>query len=269
MQAYFEIDREFNKQVSFIVNTDEDCPSHFHSNIEITYVVSGAIDATVRGVQRRLGEGDLAIACSYEEHSFRTVGHSTVNVWLFPADLVPAFTAQINDKMFEQPFLGKCPATDEIVANMNCLRRYADTEDSMTAKGYMYAILGLLLEHIGLCRKNSYKQSDLLIRKLLLYIEEHYRDDLTVSEVSRHFGYNKDYISKIINSHIHCGFNHYINVLRARNARNLIENSDKSLDEICFLSGFGCMKTFRRAFTDYYNQTPREYQKSLSRIKSD
>lgn len=269
MEAYFEIDREFNKKVSFIVNTNEDCDAHFHSNIEITYVVSGSIDATVRSLTRRLEPGDIAIACGYEPHSFRTVGQSEINVWLFPADMVPTFNAQLNDKMLEQPFLDKCARTDEIVANMNYLRRYVDAENSMTAKGYMYAILGILQEELGLCSKNSYKQSDILIQKILMYIEEHYREELTVSDVSRQFGYNKDYISKMINDHIHCGFNRYVNVLRARHARSLIDKGESSLDEICFDSGFGCMKTFRRAFTDYYDQTPREYQKSLSKVSAE
>lgn len=268
MEAYFEIVREFEKKVSFIVNKNEDCDAHFHSNIEITYVVSGSIDSTVRGIQRRLHAGDIAIACSYEPHCFRTVGSSVLNVWLFPAEMVPAFTSQFNDKMFVLPFLDKCYRTEEIIANMTALQRYVDFENSMTAKGYMYAILGILQEEIGLCAKDSYKQSDILIQKILMYIEEHYKEYLTLAEVSRHFGYNKDYISKIINKHIHCGFNRYLNVLRSRNARNLIENSDKSLDEICELSGFGCMKSFRRAFVDYYEQTPREYQQSLASVKS-
>lgn len=269
MEAYFELVREYDKTVSFIVNRNEDCAPHFHSAIEITYVVSGCIDATVRGVQRRLTAGDIAIACGYEQHGFSTVGKSEVHVWLFPAETVPAFTAQTADKMFRSPFLGKCARTDEITANMTYLHRYIDAEYSLTAKGYMYAILGILQEELGFIKKDGYRQSDLLIQKLLVYIEEHYRDDLTVSELSRHFGYNKDYISKIINSHIHCGFNRYVNLLRARNAKNLIENSDQSLDDICFSSGFGCMKSFRRAFTEYYSQTPREYQKSLSKFKTN
>lgn len=269
MEAFFELVREFDKRVSFIVNKDEDCSAHFHSNIEIFYVVSGCIDATVRGVCRRLYAGDIAIACSYEPHSFTNVGKSQLNVWLFPAELVSAFTVQTNDKTFKTPFLSRCSRTDEIVSNMEHLRRYVDSDDSLTATGYMYAILGILQEEIGFVKKTDYKQSDILIQKILVYIEEHFRDNLTVSDISREFGYNKDYISKIINSHIHCSFKRYVNLLRARNAKNLIENSDKSLDEICFLSGFGCMKSFRRAFTEYYDLTPREYQIKRSGIRSN
>lgn len=268
MEAFFELVREFDKRVNFIINKNEDCSAHFHSNIEIFYVVSGCIDANVRGITRRLSAGDIAIACSYEPHSFTNVGRSELHVWLFPAELVSAFATQTNDKTFKTPFLDCCPRTDEIVSNMERLRQYVDSDNSLTAKGYMYAILGILQEEIGFVKKTSFKQSDILIQKILMYIEEHFRDDLTVSDISREFGYNKDYISKIINSHIHCSFNRYVNLLRARNAKNLIENSDKSLDEICFLSGFGCMKSFRRAFTEYYDLTPREYQKKHSGIKT-
>lgn len=267
MDAFFEVNREFDKSVSFIVNRDEDCSPHFHSSIEIIYVVSGEIDAEVRGNQCRLKAGDIAVACSYEPHSFRTAGSSELNVWLFPTDMVPSVASQTGEMTFGSSFLPRGPRTAEILANMEHLRRYVDASRSTTAKGYMYAILGILQEELGFSPQSGYKHSEVLIQKILMYIEEHCCEELTVSDISRHFGYNKDYISKIINNHIHCGFNRYLNVLRVRHAKNLIENSNKSLDEICFLSGFGCTKTFRRAFTDYYNQTPREYQKTLSDIR--
>ncbi|MBQ7364004.1 MAG: helix-turn-helix domain-containing protein, partial [Clostridia bacterium] len=77
------------------------------------------------------------------------------------------------------------------------------------------------------------------------------------------FGYHKDYLSKVFNNRIGCGFNRYVNLLRARHARHLIATSRKSLDEISLLSGFQCMKSFRRAFLEYYGKTPYEYRSEI------
>lgn len=268
MEAYFEVTRDLDKNFNFIINKDIDLAPHFHSNIEIIYVVSGCINVSVRGLQQTLTEGDIAIASGFEQHSFSTVVHSELHVWIFPTEMVPAFKAQIADKMFKTPFLIKCPRTDELLYNLNKLRNYVDAKNSLTATGYMYVILGILQEELGFIRRDSSRQSDLLIQKILMYTEEHFRENLSMSDMSKQFGYNPDYLSRIINSHIHLGFSRYINLLRARYAKNLIENSEMNLDEICFDAGFGCMKSFRRAFIDHYNQTPREYQKSLSGIRS-
>ena len=268
MQAYFEIYREFDRRISYITNKNDNCEAHFHSNIEIIYVRSGCVDATVRGVGARLLEGDFAIAASYEPHGFETVGASEVNVMLFPSDAVPDFISRMGEGFLRSPFLVGSKRRPELVSAMMGLLPYVDREVTLAAKGYMYTVLGILTEEIGLCRRDGGNSSEFLIRKLLMYIEEHFREPLTLSALAHEFGYHKDYLSKVFNSRIGCGFSRYVNVLRARHARHLIATTHKSLDEILVLSGFQCMKSFRRAFSDYYNETPYECRHRLGEVNA-
>lgn len=260
MQAYFEIYREFDRKISYITNKNDNCDAHFHSNIEILHVVSGCVDMTIRGVTRRLHAGDTAIASSYEPHAFVTVSESVVNVFLFPSDMVPDFTSRTDEYSFKDSFMEKNPRTPELLDAMTHLIPYADKEVTLVATGYMYTVLGILTEELGLDRKNETRQSELLIRKLLVYIEEHFKEPISLSMMAHSFGYHKDYLSRVFNSRIGCSFSRYVNVLRARHARYLIRTTRKSLDEISVASGFRCMKSFRRAFFDYYGQTPYEYR---------
>ncbi|MBR2986386.1 MAG: helix-turn-helix domain-containing protein [Clostridia bacterium] len=264
MQAYFEIYREFEQRISYIHNVNDNCRAHFHSNIEILLVESGCVEATVRGLSRRLYAGDIAIAASYEPHGFETVGESSVNVWLFPSETVPDFISMTAEGILSSPFLTASPRAREIATVLENLRPQVDCEITLSAKGYMYAVLGILVEELGLSRRLERHQPDGLVRQLLIYIEEHFLTPLTLSELSHAFGYHKDYLSKVFNSRIGCGFNRYINVLRSRHAHHLIDTTRMSLDEISLASGFQCMKSFRRAFLDYYGQTPYEYRRSRS-----
>ena len=259
-QPYFEIYREFDRKISYITNRNDNCDAHFHSNIEIIHVTSGCVDAAVRGTSRRLYAGDTAIASSYEPHAFVTVGESEVKVFLFPSDTVPSFTLRTNDYYLKTPFYEKGKRTDELLQALDGLVPYVDREITLAARGYMYTVLGILTEELGLERKEETRSSELLIRKLLVYIEEHFKEPIVISDLASHFGYHKDYLSKVFNSRIGCGFNRYVNVLRARYAKHLISTSEKSLDEISAASGFQCMKSFRRAFVDYYGKTPYEYR---------
>ncbi len=264
-QAYFEVFREFDKRISFIINTDSACDLHFHSNIEILYVVSGEVDCNVRGVEKRLSAGDIAIAAGYEPHGFSTPFHSEINVFMFPSDSVPDFAQRIKDNYLRSSFLMASPRKAELLSAMTAMRSYADRDITLAATGYMYTILGILSEELGLSRRSEGSQSELLIRKLLMYIEEHFREPLTLTETARVFGYHKDYLSKVFNTRIGCGFSRYINLLRARHARHLIKNGSEHLDEVALLSGFQCMKTFRRAFSEFYGQTPYEYRQEVCR----
>ena len=91
-----------------------------------------------------------------------------------------------------------------------------------------------------------------------------YEEELKISDIANRFGYHKDYLSKIFNAGVGCGFNQYVNILRVKYAKGLIVQGELTLDEIGTASGFQSDLTFRRAFVDYYGQTPREYRKNLS-----
>lgn len=258
MQPYFELYREFDRRISFIENRNDSFDAHFHSNIEILFVRKGEVDMTVRGETARLSAGDLAIAVSYEPHGFVSIGETVVQVFLFPSDALPDFTHLTEEYTLTSSFLRQCRRTAELVSLMDRLREFVDREVSLTARGYAYALLGILQEELGLCRKKEGSQSDLLVRQLLLYIEEHFREPISLAHLARELGYHKDYLSKVFNARIGCGFLYYVNFLRARYARHLIVSGEQDLYRISFASGFQCMKSFRRAFLEHYQETPYE-----------
>ena len=265
MQAYFESYREYDKKIQYAVHDNDDCEAHFHANVEIIHLVSGCLDVTVRGVKRRLFPGDIVLVSCYEPHSYETVGSSQTEIYLFPAALIPQFTELMKDNMLAEPMWERSSKTEEVLASLERIQPYAERDLSLVAIGYMYTVLGIFVDEIGLVRKTNNKESELLLQKILVYIEDHYREPLSLSDLSEAFGYHKDYLSKMFNACVGCGFNHYVNVLRARYAHKLLKNSNKSLEEVLVASGFQSMKTFRRAFSEHYGITPYEYRRSLDK----
>lgn len=262
MSAYFEITRESDSKISIFRAINNICEPHFHSNIELVYVVSGKINVNINGHIKALTEGCISIANSYDIHSYNSVESSDTIILIIPVELVNSYTAMIRSKVFATSFIENCESNKQIHYIMEQLLNSDHFENELISKGCAYYILGNLYNCIELIDKPPLSSTD-LARKILVYLQQNYLNTLTIEALARHFGYNKDYLSKFFNSYLGCGFNNYMNALRSRHAAHLISNGKTDLTDIAFMSGFGNYRTFNRAFYQAYGMTPSDYKKRI------
>lgn len=261
MRPFFEIVRDEDSSFYCTTHENNSCFPHFHSNIEIVCVTDGEMEATINSQTTILHPGDVSIAASYDIHHYATPQSSKMKLLLIPTNMVGRFTVLTKSQVFATPFLIKNPRSQAIFEAVGRLEEFNNTKDSVIVKGYLYAILGFLIEQLGLKEYSTGKGALGPVRDILLYIERHYLETVTVSDLAAHFGYNKDYFSRLFNDTLGCGFNHYINMIRARHAASLIRNSDSSITEIAYASGFNNLRTFSRAFCSLYGMTANSYKK--------
>ena len=126
-------------------------------------------------------------------------------------------------------------------------------------------VLGILRSHIGVTKKTKTSETD-LARKILVFIQQNYLENLTIESLYRQFGYSKDYLSRFFNSYLGCGFNRYINSIRSHHAAQMISESKQSLTQISCDSRFGNYRTFNRAFFSVYGVTPSDYKKYREKV---
>ena len=79
--------------------------------------------------------------------------------------------------------------------------------------------------------------------------------------MARDLGISKYKLSRVFSSTFHKNFNQYLNDQRLNFVISMMENTNKSITEICLDAGFQSQRTFNRAFQEAYNMTPREYRK--------
>lgn len=261
MDAYFEIWRDLNYDLHQSMAVNNNIDPHFHSNIEMLYVMDGEIEVTVGSHRSTLGPGAIAISDSYDIHSYKTAEHSLIRLLIIPLELAGSFLRISDGKTFATPFLVDGDSDKRIYNAMTELSKMDMT--SLAAKGYIYVILGILSEKLTLVPRSKDAVDIGPIRNILLYLEQHFREPIQLSDLAKKFGYNKDYLSRLWSSTLKCGFKQYLGVLRARNAANLIRNSDDSISSIAYSSGFNSQRTFNRAFRELYNMTPAQYKKSI------
>ena len=99
--------------------------------------------------------------------------------------------------------------------------------------------------------------------KIISYIEEHYRENITLDTLSKELYINKFTVSKIFSEQIGVNFRTYLGIIRSNIAAKLIRSTNDSLENISTMSGFSSVRTFDRTFYNNFRITPREYRKKL------
>ena len=87
-----------------------------------------------------------------------------------------------------------------------------------------------------------------IIYKVTNYIENNYKEKLTLSEVSAHVKLSNSYLSKIINDEIGCSFTVFVNQLRIEKSKELLRDTDLSLVDISNIVGFEDQSYFSKVF---------------------
>ena len=261
MQAFFHIRREQIRRLhTEHYTTLNNRRPHFHSHIEIVLIHKGSAEVSVNGIPSILQSGELMMLPSYATHQFSAPQDTVDCTVLF----VPTFLCHD----FMEAIAGK-QAQDLIVRDPEAVRmaqialeklEEGDLND-IEQTGYLHVILGTLLRHLPFEECKTPGAADLPTR-LLFYINEHFREDLTVVQIARAMSYSQNYVAESFRSRFQTGISHYINTVRLNNALTLMRENDRTITDCAMESGFSSLRTFYRVFSEELGCTPREYLKN-------
>lgn len=230
---------------------------HFHSHIELLLLHQGEAEVWSHHTKVLIRGGELAMIPSYEAHCFRSVTERVDCTILFvPTFLCPEFVEAMRNKTVKSPVIRDGQAMAKI--------RYAADElergelNAVEQTGYIHVILGTILRQLDL-QERYVPQNVELPEKLLFYINEHYKEDITPAGIAQALGYSTNHLSKCFRAHFQIGIGGYINTLRLKNAVMLMREKKTSITNCAMESGFGSLRTFYRAFAQEFGCTPHEY----------
>lgn len=139
------------------------------------------------------------------------------------------------------------------------LKNREDGLSRALAFGYIIEIFCLLnrkdIRHSG--------ESERLPENILAlqqYLDAHYTEIDSVSEVAEHFFYSREYVSRLFKKYYDTTILDYIHKLRISKSRALIADGMPIID-VCYAVGFSSLSTFIRAFRAATDMTPSEYRK--------
>lgn len=113
-------------------------------------------------------------------------------------------------------------------------------------------------------RKKQHFAQDAPQRMLALAVKKLIDDaftepEISVETISNHLSYNKKYLSAVFKREIGEGICEYIQAVRIRHARSLMEQGVTCVKDIAFLCGFGDPMYFSKVFHKRVGLSPKEY----------
>ena len=260
MQPYFHIRREQIRRLHIEHYTQLRGQFHFHSHVELMLIEEGSATAWIGDTSESLYAGEIAIVPSYATHQFHAEQDTVKCTDLFiPTFLCPDFMEAVANKRAVHSVIRNPEATAKIKAALAELER--EDLNSIEQTGYLHVILGTVLRYISFENGGPDQNTDLPAR-LLLYINEHFKEELSIACIAQAMGYSGNYLAECFRSTVHIGISSYINTVRLKNALTLLREKKKNITDCAMESGFSSLRTFYRVFTQELGCTPREYLKN-------
>ena len=258
MQSEFNLKRESIKYVSRGKMHGSTVFPHFHSHIEIYLILSGELDVCINNVRKKLKEGELSIAFSYDVHSYTAPEDSEVYYLVIPTSYCGDFLPLLSSKYFNSSFISDRNVYETVKTAIEHLIEQNPMPNKISRQGYIYLILGAIIDSLEK-REESEEYVAPFSPELLIYISNHFKEDISVSTLATKFGYSKNYLSKTFQTTFGISFVKYLTMLRVKEAVSLLKKGEQSITACALESGFGSVRSFYRAFNEEYGCSPKEY----------
>lgn len=99
------------------------------------------------------------------------------------------------------------------------------------------------------------------IRIAKRYISDNYYKPLTLEMVSKEIGFNATYFSSMFKKETDMNFSEYLKKIRIDNAKNMLLNTEQTVEDISYAVGYSDIKYFSRLFKKLTGVTPTEFRK--------
>ena len=235
--------------------------SHLHHHIELGFVKSGHTKVSIDSNGYDVESGDIIVVFPNQIHRFETIERERYILLLVNPDMLPELNKQFTTTLPVSNLI-KGAARDKELSELieSISETYFSNEPYKDAilRGYLLAFFGKLLRKTELRDVQSCDYH--VLGMILNYCITNSDKNLSLGMLESELHISTYYISHIMSSKLHIGFNDYINSLRVSNACKYLLRTDKSVTEIMEIVGFNTLRTFNRAFFKQTGVTPSAYR---------
>lgn len=240
------------------ISSDMHISSNWHKNIEILYFIEGKGEVICNMETESVSEGDVFVINSNDVHSTRTDCFARYYCLIVDA----AFCTENGINVDEIKFCRKI--TDKHIASKyeEMVHAFKERHSDCYKTRLRIAVLELL---VSIAEKHTFKgatepntkQTDIM-RAVLEYINENYKNELTIDELANFAGYSRAHFSRQFKLATGMPIVEYINYIRCINAHDMLEEGSRSIGEIASECGFKTSSYFSKRYKKVLGRLPSE-----------
>lgn len=280
VHVYFiELAKEYMKRIQW----------HWHPELEVIIVNHGQMEFQINEHKEVLHAGQGVIVNSNIMHSVERVD-AEANCSMYSTTFHPAFlfgfgdvvltdkymSPIINSNNFQFMTLNETDETqaklldliNEIIA-INLVKKYGYeiTTKSILCKFWLELLSIVVPDDAQKTTKSIASLDEARAKEMIMYIEEHYADKVTLDELSASVHISKSECCRCFKRALNLTPVEYLMKYRIFIAASYIKKKDKrasSFSELAFNVGFNNASYFNKVFKEYLGCTPSEYRRKLA-----
>lgn len=253
---------------SFLSNDNTFAP-HLHRQAEVIWTLDGSVRVAVDRQEYTLTPQSGIIVFPNLLHSLHTDVHSRILLCIFDMDFCPGYRSVFEHKQALCPVFrleeagchGQAALRGLLQLSAQMPRQNPVSPHYLAlSQGYLTLLLACLFEKMPLQAKNTGSGME-PEQKLLMYLDAHFADPLSLEILSKQFGISRFSLSRFFTDRLHTTFPDYVNAKRVEAAMELLSSTRLSVTQIALESGFGSSRTFFREFKRHTRTTPADYRR--------
>lgn len=148
-----------------------------------------------------------------------------------------------------------------ILTDIYTLASSSDYIRDMRINGKLNDLLTLLMESSWHREAHTNAPKKMDISSVKSFLDEHYKEKLSLESVASHFFIDKHYLSRLFKEQYGVTLVTYLQQVRITHAKRMLRFTDKSIEEIGLECGIGELNYFSRVFKKLEGVSPSEFRR--------
>lgn len=234
-----------------------DC--HWHEGIELLGFVDGSADVTCDAARFAVHAGQIMVINSNQLHTVDSAAGCQYHCLILEHDYCAAHGVDIAGIYFEPVF-----ADGEIMNRLVRLQQESERGGAFAALRTEAQVLMLLAQlcsaHIAVnpAEGRAASRPIELVKKTILFLNEHYRETLSLDEIGSAIGFSKYHLCHTFRAVTGQTVVDMIHARRCRSAQNMLLRGDCTVSECAEACGYNSISYFTRQYRRLIGEPPSE-----------
>ena len=263
---------DFTFRIALNNEVNYNYPSHWHRAVELIYSVKDSSSVMVNNIEYILSKRDIVIVSPGDIHSFK-VKDDIGLMFFIQFDFTKLYGVNVTDDSKAYRF------NTEIISVREQKKLHGKLEgqilqmiDEYNDRAFSYELFinARLLDIAVILSRNissgNHKGENLnknytlaKLDKAFEYIEENYKNQITLNDIAVSVGFSKAYFSRSFKKATEKNFHNYLNEYRIRKIESKLFDNNLTITQLAYDAGFNSIVTFNRTFKKIKGCSPTDY----------
>lgn len=247
-------------------------PTHWHSAIELIYVLNGTATISIEGKDHKLVAGEFIVVDSNRIHEAQCTRVSMMVVIHYSRGSMQNYMTKIDEyRIYCSRQILKKEKLDKYLEICSLLKRlpplYVTRPPGYRLQSQAVAmeVLFELVNHFSVSTDPAGLVNDDTVLERLAeitaYIEAHHREKIVLEDIASRFYLSREYFSRFFRQNMGVTFSRYANQVRLMHIYHDLCSTGEGVMELAEKHGFANYKLFNRMFWEIYGCKPSDVRK--------